>query len=56
MKRKVLAGKIISAAVCFVSAAALCWFTISVFTVRSAKSVENDLPPWNYFAIIQELS
>ncbi len=56
MKRKIKIGNVISLTVCALSAAALCWFAFSVFTVKSAKSVDNELPSWNYFAIIQEIS
>lgn len=56
MKRKKLKiTNIVSFALCAVSAAALLWFTLSVFTVRSARSIDNELPAWNYFAVIGEL-
>ncbi|MBQ2945493.1 MAG: hypothetical protein IJD95_02875 [Clostridia bacterium] len=54
-RKKIKITNIVSFALCAVSAAALLWFTLSVFTVRSARSIDNELPAWNYFAVIGEL-
>ena len=56
MKKKLMkAADVLKRILCVISALCVVWIIISVLCVKSARSEENELPPWNYFSVIQML-